>query len=310
ICKQMVGLMGGTIGFRSRPGEGSIFHFSIPFAVAEEKTGPASAGADREWIGEHRLAASEARLLIVEDHLLNQKVLSGFLAQLGCRADAVSGGAEAIEACAVFPYDLIFMDCHMPRMDGYECTRILRSPRFSGRRPVIIGVTADAMQGVREKCMEAGMDEVVTKPILAGQLQKVLSRWIRLAKTSPVPGSAIPPSEWVDVRHLREMDEWIRSYDPAFWRRAEDQFRGSALRLISAMRESALGGRIPEASGAAHSLKGLCLMMGLSRMGAVCLSLESISEEGPDSEWIDTITSLETYLEPSLEEMRKQVGQG
>ncbi len=314
ICRQMVEMMGGTIGFTTRPGEGSVFRFQVPFPIAwdtgnwESAPAPVAARAVPTGIAASVSPAS-ARLLIVEDHPLNQKVLSGFLAQAGFRADCASGGREALDLFAAKPYDLVFMDCHMPGMDGYECTRELRVMPMAGRRPVIIGVTADAMVGTREKCLEAGMDDVVTKPILSEDLQRALARWLGapLAGPAKVTGT-LPSSHWVDTRHLREMDEWIRTYDPGFWGRAQEQFRGSAARLIGSIQDSFAQGRHREASEAAHALKGLCLMMGLSRMGETCKRLELLGSERRETGWTGLLGELEECLEPSLAEMRRQVG--
>jgi HPt (histidine-containing phosphotransfer) domain-containing protein len=114
----------------------------------------------------------------------------------------------------------------------------------------------------------------------------------------------------VDIRHLREMDEWIRAYDPGFWPRAEDQFRASADRLILSIRESFSGRRRREAVEAAHALKGLCLMMGLSRLAELSRRLESMAAEAKgEAGWTDLLSELEAVLEPSLDEMRRQVGQ-
>ncbi|MEO6096722.1 MAG: ATP-binding protein [Fibrobacteria bacterium] len=309
ICKQIVEMMGGTIGFASVPGKGACFHFNLPFplATAAEAVDPARAASPPEKSG--GLGAA-TRLLIVEDHPLNQKVLCGFLAQFGFKADTTSGGEEALREFAKQPYDLVFMDCHMPGMDGFECTRALRKATAGAKRLVIIGVTADAMQGTRERCLEAGMDDVITKPILTEDLQRVLSRWLGADKVAAAGVTPpIPRSPWVDVRHLREMDEWIRSYDPGFWDRAQEQFRSSAVRLIAAIRDFRSKDRFREAGESAHALKGLCLMMGLSRMGEVCKNLEVMVAQDASHRWNDHVDELETCMEPSLAEMRKQVGQ-
>jgi signal transduction histidine kinase/ActR/RegA family two-component response regulator len=307
ICRQIVEMMGGTIGFATRPGEGSVFRFQIPFPIAWEQDARETAAIPDPGTGAPPSGGS-ARLLIVEDHPLNQKVLSGFLSQAGFRADCAFSGVEALKLFAARPYDLVFMDCHMPEMDGYQCTREMM--RLAGPRPVIIGVTADAMPGIREKCLEAGMDDVITKPILAEDLNRILARWQGPARPAPPKvTAALTSSQWVDTRHLREMDEWIRTYDPGFWGRAQDQFRASAARLIGSIQESFAAGRYREAAEASHALKGLCLMMGLSRMGETCKRLEILGNEGRETGWTGLIGELESFLEPSLEEMRKQVGQ-
>ena len=316
ICKHIADMMGGDIGFESKPGQGSTFRFQAPLPVVWERDAreavalpPAEARSGR--------ANPPVRMLIVEDHLLNQKVLSGFLTQAGYFAECVSGGKEALEICAARPFDLIFMDCHMPGMDGFECTRALRETTPRGKRLLILGVTADAMPGTRERCLEAGMDDVLTKPLLAEDLHLALSRWLGAAHPAPEPkgsgseagkAGAAPASQLVDVGHLRQMDEWIRDNDPGFWPRAEDQFRISAQRQITAIHEAFSAGRGREAAEAAHSLKGLCLMMGLSRLGDLGKRLEILASEGKSQGWDDLLGEVRTVLEPSLEQMRKQVG--
>jgi HPt (histidine-containing phosphotransfer) domain-containing protein len=105
------------------------------------------------------------------------------------------------------------------------------------------------------------------------------------------------------------MDEWIRAYDPGFWPRAEDQFRASAERLIGSLRDAFTAGRGRDSFEAAHSLKGICLMMGLSRLGDICKRLEGMADQDGNAGWERLVDELEIALEPSLEELRRQVGQ-
>ncbi|MEI7893244.1 MAG: PAS domain S-box protein [Myxococcales bacterium] len=129
-------------------------------------------------------AGSQARVLLVEDNITNQQVGMAILGKLGLRADVVANGAEALEALRTLPYDLVLMDVQMPVMDGLEATRNLRSAasRVLNRSIPVIAMTAQAMQGDRETCLEAGMDDFLTKPIAPGPLAKVLSRWLSKAK--------------------------------------------------------------------------------------------------------------------------------
>jgi signal transduction histidine kinase len=124
LCKQIVEMMGGKIGFRTRPGEGSTFHFTLPFPIASGSEDAVLPRQERRSGSRVSGPAAAARLLIVEDHPLNQKVLCGFLAQFGLSADSASGGQEALRMFSAAPYDMVFMDCHMPGMDGFECTRV------------------------------------------------------------------------------------------------------------------------------------------------------------------------------------------
>ena len=120
------------------------------------------------------------RILLAEDDIINQQVALGILNMLGLNADAVANGAEAIAALKLIPYDLVLMDCMMPEMDGYEATRLIRDPGSAilNSEIPIIAMTANAMQGDREKCLAAGMNDYVSKPVDANALAEALSKWL------------------------------------------------------------------------------------------------------------------------------------
>ncbi len=118
------------------------------------------------------------RVLVAEDNAINQKVATRMLSKLGCRVDVGANGAEAVDLWRQLPYDVIFMDCQMPEMDGFEATReIRRIEQPSGRRTPIVALTANAMSGDREKCLEAGMDDFISKPVDEARLREALARW-------------------------------------------------------------------------------------------------------------------------------------
>jgi CheY-like chemotaxis protein len=131
---------------------------------------PATPKLDKDMAARHPL-----RILLAEDNVVNQKLALRLLQQMGYRADVASNGIEAIECCARQPYDLVLMDVQMPEMDGLEASRriVARWPAASGR-PRIVAMTANAMQGDREECLAAGMDDYVTKPIRVEALVKAL----------------------------------------------------------------------------------------------------------------------------------------
>lgn len=182
ITRHLIDLMGGEIGVSSKVGQGSAFSFSIPFAcagAADNKTEATS--AIMAIMEEHadRIKVGEATVLIAEDHPMNQILIRKLLKRLGIEhIDMVEDGVQAMNAIAERRYDLIFMDCHMPMKNGYDTAREIRA---LGMTTPIIAMTANAMVGDKERCLEAGMDDYVSKPIDPDTLRQVMSRWLDLS---------------------------------------------------------------------------------------------------------------------------------
>ncbi|GMR19458.1 MAG: hypothetical protein BMS9Abin36_0053 [Gammaproteobacteria bacterium] len=173
ICKQLVMAMDGEIGLSSAPGRGSTFWFNIRLAKSgsRQDTSPAMA------IRGHK------QVLLVEDDPIDQAVASGLLRANDLEVETVCNGQQAVEACSSNHYDLVFMCCRMPVMDGYEATQHIRTQEAQrttgqvGHTP-IIALTANAMSGDRERCLQAGMDDYVIKPINRQVLQTVIDQWL------------------------------------------------------------------------------------------------------------------------------------
>ncbi|MEM1180538.1 MAG: ATP-binding protein [Acidobacteriota bacterium] len=194
ICRRLVELMGGEIQLESREGGGSSFWFDLNLMPAF-KTSPALAGgaseafgeeAWREWI-ERMGPDGQPRVLLAEDNPINQMVALGQLESLGLAVDAVDDGAEAIEAIKAADYALVLMDCQMPVLDGYEATRKIRRLEDEQLRSIpVVAVTAHAMKGDREKCLDAGMNDYLAKPFQQADLLAVLARWLVLGAGEPI----------------------------------------------------------------------------------------------------------------------------
>ncbi len=122
----------------------------------------------------------EHKILVVDDNATNQAVARGMLAKLGVRTGIAGNGKEALETLELLPYDLVLMDCQMPVMDGYEATQKIRDPqsKVKDRGIPVIAMTANAMQGDRDRCIEAGMDDYITKPVDPSKLHRALRQWL------------------------------------------------------------------------------------------------------------------------------------
>jgi PAS domain S-box-containing protein len=177
ICRQMVELMGGRIGVTSREGQGSTFWFTAVFELASASRRQLLCEVEEGNSGEKCRPAPHGRtgrILVAEDNPTNRIVILAQLGKLGHRAIAVTNGAEAVAAAKGGGYDLVFMDCQMPVMDGFEATRLIRS---SNTVP-IVAMTADAMPADRDRCLREGMDDYLAKPVKVKLLSEVLARWL------------------------------------------------------------------------------------------------------------------------------------
>ena len=121
---------------------------------------------------------AHARILVAEDNPVNQQLARAMLLRLGYQTDVAGNGQEAVESVMQVPYDLVLMDCQMPVMDGFEATKLIREREGTSRHTHIIAVTANAMEGDRDRCIAAGMDDYLAKPFRAGDLRRVLGKWL------------------------------------------------------------------------------------------------------------------------------------
>ena len=188
ISRQLVQLMGGEIGVNSFENKGSEFWFIIPFkkqkSQANEeqdaKKGDEVATLQPLTTKHDEAPRGKVRLLLAEDNIVNQKVVMGILRKFGYHIDVVSNGVDVLKALETKPYDLVIMDVQMPDIDGMEATRIIRNPESAvlNHQVPVIALTAHAMQGDRERCIEAGMNDYVSKPINPSLLVETLNKWL------------------------------------------------------------------------------------------------------------------------------------
>ncbi len=193
ISRRLVELMGGTLGAESGLGNGSTFWFTLPAAKSSESPteDKNQKSADPKVSTEAPTGNSGTYVLVVEDNPINQFVAKETLLDLGCRVDIAEDGQSAVERCAETRFDLVLMDCQMPVMDGFQATAEIRKGP-GGKDLPIVAMTAHAMVGDRERCLAAGMDDYLSKPVERSELRAVLERY----SSREVPGCAgRPPTD-------------------------------------------------------------------------------------------------------------------
>lgn len=177
ICKQLVQLMEGEIGVCSQFGEGSAFWFSVKLSL-EKINLNLSSNPEGYRKNNEGVSLNKSPILLVEDTRVNQKVIRHQLQLLGYKCDCTNNGREALEKLADNQYKLVLMDCNMPVLNGYDTTKMIRERAGDPQDIVIIGLTAYAMPGDREKCLAAGMNDYLSKPVSLENLSEALSKWL------------------------------------------------------------------------------------------------------------------------------------
>jgi two-component system, sensor histidine kinase len=280
ICGQLAGLMGGEIGVHSKVNRGSTFWFEVRLeAVAgATPTLPPPAGS-ASAVPASAARAIGPRILLVEDNAVNREVAVGMLESLGCEADTAENGWLALTAMNTATYDAVLMDCQMPVMDGLAATgEIRRREQTSGAARVpIIALTANAMDGDRERCLDAGMDDFLSKPFTQQQLAAQLRRWLALRtlpKTERRDLSRIP---LIDAGVLRNIAALAK---PALLNSMIDLYLKHSPDLVAAI-ETAAANMQPEGlSQAVHTLKSSTSNLGGVRLATVAKECEVLIREG------------------------------
>jgi signal transduction histidine kinase/ActR/RegA family two-component response regulator len=258
ISKRLTELMGGTIWAESTPGQGSTFHFTLLGESAPDLLGQPAIPEPTGAAGRSLARSHPLRILLAEDHPVNQHVMLGLLEHLGYRADLARNGREVLETVARQPYDLILMDVQMPEMDGLETTRHLRRQLPAGRQPRILAMTAHAMSGDRERCLAAGMDGYLSKPVQIADLAAALA-----AADSPLDQKTLDL-----LRSLPAGDD-----GESFLGTVTRSFRTSSAADLAAVHRHEEEGRWSDLEKAAHRLKGSSATVGAVRVSAVCAAI-------------------------------------
>jgi CheY-like chemotaxis protein len=237
------------------------------------------------------------KVLVVEDNAVNQKVAAIILEKFGCRVDLAANGLEALEASMRIVYDCIFMDCQMPEMDGFEATAAIRQREAqTGQRVPIIAMTANAMPSDRKRCLEAGMDAYLSKPVQAEELFAALFPYKpeEALVLEPIP-SVVPAREGAEMRsRLSYLQD---EHGVELVAELVDLFVSNTPIVLTAMREALVQGDPDALKRAAHTLKGSSSNLGVEPLTTLCVVLEEHGQAGEMQEAVPLIHKLEQEFE-------------
>jgi PAS domain S-box-containing protein len=337
IVKQLVTLMGGNIELWSSPGEGSSFRFTAQFKQYDPVRRPLPSSGlpsdgDTNAIDHRSVGSGEVRILLVEDNPVNREVACGMLETFNCRIDTAENGREAVAAVATTEYALVFMDCQMPEMDGFSATQLIREHEDEGERQVhdnghrpirrlpIVALTAHAMQGDRDLCLAAGMDDYLTKPFTLSQLEQILARWIP-NRTTVRPGGDVglpsvlllqtgseqqEESTQARVRNEKDVEPTIldqsalaairalqRPGQPDILARVVSQYVETSGQIVDRIRCAVLSGDASELRATAHRLKSSSAQLGATAVASDCRELEMMGANQELTRAGDVLSRLE-----------------
>ncbi len=224
-------------------------------------------------------AQKQARILVAEDNPVNREVARLQLQSLGYTVDTVTNGLQALEILSATDYDAVLMDCQMPEMDGYEATAEVRRREGRKKHTPIIALTANALQGDQEKCLDAGMDDYLSKPIKPEALEAILEKWTNNQTSSQKPFTADTAeanhlSVILDVNVLAKLRKALSGKNKDFISNLIDLFITDAQPRIEALREAITRNDATALRQVAHALKGSCANLGARRMSGLCEILE------------------------------------
>lgn len=311
ISRQLAELMGGEVELESEEGKGSTFRFTVPLEKAESAADSLKATEPLTVTRRSHTQQRSGRILLVEDNAINGFVATSMLERLGHRVDTAGNGLEALAALNNIPYALVLMDCQMPEMDGFEATKRIRAGEAgpAHRSTPIIALTARAMQGDRDKCLKAGMDDYLSKPIDIATLSAAIARWLPQegitvkvepkAHTDDVNGSS--DTLILDVEELKGRFMG----DEAIMIKAVSIFIDDAPSKLQTLKSSILTGDLEAAASQAHSIKGSAAMVSARRIQDVTFEMENACRSRVGN---DNLLSLMGRVEQEFEALQVFLG--
>jgi CheY-like chemotaxis protein/HPt (histidine-containing phosphotransfer) domain-containing protein len=221
------------------------------------------------------------RVLVADDNPANQKVILRLLEKLRYVPEVVANGADAVRSFQDRPYDIILMDCQMPEMDGYQASRKIRKLEAdlkTAKRIPIIALTANALSGDRDRCLEAGMDDYLSKPVTLQELARALEKWAqRVATAAPVPTFPEEDEGSIDSGYLASLDQLNAPGKPDLLQEIGTYFLEQADAKVASIFHAVQSEDPVRTGREAHSFKSTCFNVGASKLAAICSELENLA---------------------------------
>jgi two-component system sensor histidine kinase/response regulator len=303
IVRGLVEMMGGQVGAHSQLGKGSTFWFLLPTNEVSAVTPLPARPADSHWSARR----FSGKVLLIEDNAVNQKVAQRFLERLGCEVALAENGEQGVKAWEGGEFALVFMDIQMPVMDGYTATRLIRQQECIGRHTPIVALTANAMTGQLERCIEAGMDGLLTKPIVVDRLREVLERFGLAAADDVLPEAAVEamvtapaPPPAIDTSQLSE----LAGEDHEFVQSVVLSFEKSMAQLLSTMHAAAERGEPQQVARAAHQVKGAAANLYATSLSALAADIEANARTLLPAETQERLTRLAAEISRATTALR------
>jgi CheY-like chemotaxis protein len=286
ISSQLVAMMGGKIWVESQPQRGSTFHFTARFGVQKEETVPAGSRAERNWRIEPALASPKSsrsyHILLAEDNLVNQRLAVRLLEKRGHSVVVAENGRKAVTAFENEPFDLILMDMQMPELNGYEATSIIREKEQATDAHIpIIALTAHTMKGDRERCLAAGMDGYVSKPIKIEELFETIEEF---APLETIAAKLPPDDSQVNEVIDRQAILYHMDGDEELFQELAEMFLEQCPPLLAKIQEAIAQSNSQELEHAAHKLKGSIATFEAKCAYEAALTLETMGRKNDLSE--------------------------
>ncbi|HVQ39076.1 MAG TPA: PAS domain S-box protein, partial [Pyrinomonadaceae bacterium] len=249
------------------------------------------------------------RILLVEDNAINQKVALRILQLLGYRADLAANGLEAIEALVRQPYDIVFMDMQMPEMGGIEATKCIRQRWPRNDRGLIVAMTANAMQGDKEQCLAAGMDDYISKPVRIDMIQQVLEHWGRQvsSRRAPEMSGSVLDGQVLDAQVLNELRALQDEGDPNILAEMIGMYLEDSPGQVIQIREAIERADAPGLVKSAHGLKGSCASLGARALWSLCDELEQLGLSGDVQSPARLLPSLQTEADRVTSSLNREL---